>query len=234
MDFTAEGILARMKAALKNEDTKLEGSFSMDNLQAVAVELARFNAMLIVPILNDLSDRESDMGTSGNERHYIQWAKEVKKDGEKIVGNAKVYSPRNGTGDVYISIISITASTPSEEDIRFVQEYIDGKRPVGANPIVAAAASIPVSIACSVKKEAGYTEETLYTQIQKNIQTYLFENAFRSGTLSLNYYKISSIISGTDGIMEVNDLTINEARESIVAEYNEFFELEELSVNVIE
>ena len=36
MDFSAEGILARMKAALKNEDTKMEGSFSMDNLQAVA------------------------------------------------------------------------------------------------------------------------------------------------------------------------------------------------------
>ena len=33
MDFSAEGILARMKAALKNEDTKMEGSFSMDNLQ---------------------------------------------------------------------------------------------------------------------------------------------------------------------------------------------------------
>ena len=41
MDFSAEGILARMKAALKNEDTKMEGSFSMDNLQAVAEELAR-------------------------------------------------------------------------------------------------------------------------------------------------------------------------------------------------
>ena len=35
MDFSAEGILARMKAALKNEDTKMEGSFSMDNLQEI-------------------------------------------------------------------------------------------------------------------------------------------------------------------------------------------------------
>ena len=48
MDFSAEGILARMKGALKNEDTKMEGSFSMDNLQAVAEELARLDAMRIV------------------------------------------------------------------------------------------------------------------------------------------------------------------------------------------
>lgn len=55
MDFSAEGILARMKAALKNEDTKMEGSFSMDNLQAVAEELARLDAMRIVPLMNTLT-----------------------------------------------------------------------------------------------------------------------------------------------------------------------------------
>lgn len=77
MDFSAEGILARMKAALKNEDTKMEGSFSMDNLQAVAEELARLDAMRIVPLMNTLTDKEEDMGTSGNERHYVRWAKEA-------------------------------------------------------------------------------------------------------------------------------------------------------------
>ena len=30
MDFSAEGILARMKAALKNEDTKMEGGFLLN------------------------------------------------------------------------------------------------------------------------------------------------------------------------------------------------------------
>lgn len=40
MEFTATEILARLKMGLKNEDTRIEGSFSMDNLQAVAEELA--------------------------------------------------------------------------------------------------------------------------------------------------------------------------------------------------
>ena len=73
MDFSAEGILARMKASLKNEDTRIEGSFTMDNLQAVAEELARFNAMRIVPLMSDLAEKEDDMGTSGTEAQYLRF-----------------------------------------------------------------------------------------------------------------------------------------------------------------
>ena len=75
MDFTADGILARMKGSLKNEDSRIEGSFTMDNLQAVSEELARFNAMLIAPLQDELAAQGSDMGTSGNEKHYVKWAK---------------------------------------------------------------------------------------------------------------------------------------------------------------
>ena len=77
MDFTADGILARMKGNLKNEDSRIEGSFTMDNLQAVSEELARFNAMLIAPLQDELAAQGSDMGTSGNEKHYVKWAKEA-------------------------------------------------------------------------------------------------------------------------------------------------------------
>ncbi len=54
MDFTADGILARMKGSLKNEDSRIEGSFTMDK-QAVSEELARFNAMLIAPLQDELA-----------------------------------------------------------------------------------------------------------------------------------------------------------------------------------
>ena len=122
MDFSAEGILARMKASLKNEDTRIEGSFTMDNLQAVAEELARFNAMRIVPLMSDLAEKEDDMGTSGNEKHYVRWAKEaVNASGSKIVGNAKVNAPRDGTGFVSVAIISVEVRRPTADEIRIVQ-----------------------------------------------------------------------------------------------------------------
>lgn len=49
LEWSASDILARLKAGLKNEDTRIEGSFSMDNMQAVSEELARYNSMLINP-----------------------------------------------------------------------------------------------------------------------------------------------------------------------------------------
>ena len=71
MEFTATEILARLKMGLKNEDTRIEGSFSMDNLQAVAEELARYNSMLIKPLWDEIDLRIEEVITSGNENHYV-------------------------------------------------------------------------------------------------------------------------------------------------------------------
>lgn len=235
MDFTVEGILARMKSALKNEDTKMEGSFSMDNLQAVAEELARFYAMGIVALMTELTEREENMATSGNESHYIQWAKEAKdSDGNLIVGNAKVDSPRNGTGFVAVVILTIDAKTPTKEQIQQVQSYIDSVRPVGAIPVVSAAESVPVVISCDIKKVSAYTTETVQSQIKKAVEDYFKQIAFQSGVASLNYYKIISIISSVDGVKEVENLTVNGEQNSITIEYNKYFALEGMIINVIE
>lgn len=234
MDFSAEGILARMKAALKNEDTKMEGSFSMDNLQAVSEELARFDAMRIVPLMNTLTGKEDDMGTSGNERHYVRWAKEATDaEGNAIVGNAKVDTPRDGTGLVSVAVLTVDAKPPTEEQIRIVQEYINSMRPVGADPVVSAAEGIPVVILCTIKTGAGYTDETVRTKIRSRLKAYFTEIAFQDGLASLNYYKISQIICEVDGVKEMDILQINGRQESITAEYDKYFVLEELIINVI-
>ena len=226
MDFTADGILARMKGNLKNEDSRIEGSFTMDNLQAVSEELARFNAMLIAPLQDELAAQGSDMGTSGNEKHYVKWAKEAT--------NAKGSSPRDGTGNVYIAIVSTTAQAPTEEEIQIVQEYINTKRPVGANPVVSAAESIDVTIVCEIHKTAGYTEETVKSQIRADVQAHFLEIAFQSGVISLNFFKVSNIISAVSGVSEVVDLTINGKKDSITADYNKFFSLKGVIISVTE
>lgn len=232
MDFSAEGILARMKADLKNEDTKIEGSFSMDNLQAVAEELARFNAMRIIPLMGTLADREDDMGTSGNEKHYVRWALEATDTaGNRIVGNAKVNAVRDGTGLVSIAILTTDALAPTEEQIQMVQAYIDDNRPVGAKPEVMAAEGIGISVVCSIKTASGYTFETVFAGIKKNLQTYFTNIAFQRGIASLNYYMIGKIISDTDGVSQLDALTVNGKQESIDAEYDKYFVLREVVVN---
>ena len=233
MDFSAEGILARMKASLKNEDTRIEGSFTMDNLQAVAEELARFNAMRIVPLMSDLAEKEDDMGTSGNEKHYVRWAKEaVNASGSKIVGNAKVNAPRDGTGFVSVAIISVEVRRPTADEIRIVQEYIDSMRPVGAYPVVSAAESVPVVVAGIIRKEAGYTAETVLNNIKRALTDYFAQIAFQAGTAELNYFTVSKIINATEGVKEIESLTVNGAKESITVEYNKYFALEVPQIDV--
>lgn len=235
MDFNAEGILARMKADLKNEDSKIEGSFSMDNLQSVAEEVARLHAMRIVPLMAALADKEDDMGTSGNERHYIRWAKEaVDAAGNKIVGNARVSAPRDGTGNVYIAIVTANVGSPTEEEILIVQEYINSMRPVGANPIVSAAESVPIQIMGVVSSEPGYTSSTICSNIKKALAEYLTRIAFQSATAELNYFTVNNIIGGADGVQEIHNLTVNGEKESVTIDYNKYFSLEGLQIDVIE
>lgn len=233
MDFSAEGILARMKASLKNEDTRIEGSFTMDNLQAVAEELARFNAMRIIPLMSDLAEKEDDMGTSGNEKHYVRWAKEAADaSGNRIVGNAKVNAPRDGTGFVSVAIISVEVRQPTADEIRIVQEYIDSMRPVGADPVVSAAESVPVMVAGIIRKEAGYTAETVVNNIKRALTDYFTQIAFQPGTAELNYFTVSNIINGTEGVKEIKSLTVNGVKESITVEYNKYFALEVPQIDV--
>jgi uncharacterized phage protein gp47/JayE len=235
MDFSAEGILARMKESLRNDDTKIEGSFTMDNLQAVSEELARINTMRIVPLMSLLTDREDDMGTSGNERHYVQWAKAARDSEDKqIVGNAKVEAPRDGSGLVYIAILTVDAQPPSEEQIGYVQNYINNMRPVGAEPIVIAAEGIQIRITCSVKKMPGYTDDTVRSQIKNYVSSYFTEIAFQSGLISLNYHRIGYIISTTSAVKELDILKINGGQDSIAAEYDKYFVLEEMIIDVTE
>lgn len=233
MEFSADAILSRMKDDLKNGDTRIEGSFSMDNLQAVSEELARFNAMRIMPLMESLEEKEDDMGTSGNERHYIRWAKEAKDaDGKIIVGNAKVNSPRDGTGLVSVAILTVDAKPPTEEQIRLVQAYIDTKRPVGAEPSVVAAEGVKVSIRADIRILDAASEEIVKQTVEKRLQSYFSQIAFQSGKVVLNYYTITNLILASDGVKELELLQVNGAQESLETEYNRYFILEGAEIHV--
>lgn len=154
--------------------------------------------------------------------------------GQKGGGKCKSFQSKRRNRNVYIAIVSTTAQAPTEEEIRIVQEYINTKRPVGANPVVSAAESIDVTIVCEIHKTAGYTEETVKSQIQTDVQAHFLEIAFQSGVISLNFFKVSNIISAVSGVSEVVDLTINGKKDSITADYNKFFSLKGVIISVTE
>lgn len=232
MDFSTEGILDRMKFELKNEDSHVEGSFTMDNLQAVSEELARFYAMLITPLKVEIANKKAEVATSGNERHYVQWAKEVKDEyGNSVVANARAYGVRDGSGVVYLALISPSANAPNEEAVRLVEEYILMQRPVGAKPIITASQAVSITIHCNIEVKEGFSIDSIKIIAVKRLQEYFSEIAFKNISSGLNYYRVGTIISSIDGINEVLDYTVNVNKESIQTEYDKYFTLEGMILN---
>lgn len=233
MEWTASAILEEMKKKLKNEDSRIEGSFSMDNLQAVSEVLAMYNGMLIQPLWDEIDKQIEQVVTSGNENHYVFWAKQVEdSSGKKVVGNARAYGVRDGSGVVYVALITPEATAPSEETIRLVEEYIKTQRPVGARPIISAAEAVEVTVQGVVELQDGGEIGVIQTQAQKAVSEYLADVAFsgREETV-LNYHRIGLIIGGIQGVKEIVDYTINDQKESLTATYSQFFTLKGLTLN---
>lgn len=74
IDFSTDAILQRMRDGLENPANKLEGGFCMDNLQAVAEEMARMDAMEVqlIPDHVLLDKKGVGAGCSGSANYYKQ------------------------------------------------------------------------------------------------------------------------------------------------------------------
>ena len=233
MEWTSAEILARLKAGLKNEDSQIEGSFTMDNLQAVAEELARYGSMLIQPMWDEMDLRIDEVITSGNENHYVFWAKQVEdENGTKVVGNARAYGVRDGSGTVYLALISPDATAPTEDVVELVAAYIKTQRPVGAKPVVSAAEALEVTINGVIELQESADIEAIRTQAQADVKAYLAETALdgRADTV-LNYYRVGMIIGAIEGVKEIISYTVNGGEESLNASYSQFFDLKGLTLN---
>lgn len=233
MEWTAAEILARLKAGLKNEDSRIEGSFTMDNLQAVSEELARYGSMLIQPIWDEMDLRIDEVVTSGNENHYVFWAKQVEDEaGEKVVGNARAYGVRDGSGTVFLALISPKAAAPTEDKVALVEAYIETQRPVGAKPVIQAAEGVEVTVNGIIELQEGASLETIRTQAQADVKDYLAEIALEGrGETTLNYYRVGMIIGAVEGVKEIVSYTVNGGEESLKASYSQFFTLKGLTLN---
>lgn len=145
--------------------------------------------------------------TSGNEYHYIQWAKEVVG-----VGDAKVYPLWQGDNTVQVVIVDSNGEVPSDELVKEVQEHIDpdssglglGEAPIGAYCTVTAAEALEIDVSL---KLVGADTEALRQAIEESVKAYLREIAFKQNYVS--YARLSNAIIDTEGIIDYSDLTIN-------------------------
>ena len=156
--------------------------------------------------------------TSGNERHYHQWALEVNG-----VGAASVIRCWDGPGTVKV-IIADMALKPVTEELRAeVAAYIETQRPVTAEVTVVGAAGVPVDVSVTVTTDgtvcprasslapAGqFTLSNLDTQqeLTERLAEYLGDIAFTDGA-AVVYNRVLALVMGLPGVTDCTDLTVN-------------------------
>lgn len=259
MEFTSDAILKRMMDCLKNPVSKIEGSFTMDNLQAVSQELARIFMMEIQPIPDhvlldtaegEYLDRkaldynetrlpgEDDSSFRGRILQKIQNPLTSGNKNHYVywakkvlhVGDAKCVPCWNGGGTVKVIVLSDEKGVPSEETLQAVRDYIEENRPVGAKVTVVGATPIPVTIEVSIVMATGFGFSEAKESIGQYIREYLDNIAFQDNT-PLSYYKIGERIFSAPGVQDIDTYTINGEKLSISAEVGEFFQLQEAIIN---
>lgn len=262
MKFDSGNITARIRDGLQSAANRVEGGFSMDNVQAVANEMAKLYSMEILPIPDNFSletaygdyldrkgfdlweprkDGEEDEAyrkrllfkvqkpiTSGNENHYVYWAKQV--DG---VGNAKCIGCWAGAGTVKVVILSDTSDVPGSHTLQAVREHIAVNRPVGADVTVSPAVPVALNIDATLRLAAGYKPEEMQVSIAAAITEYLTGIAFEDNS-SLSHYRVGELMFHVDGVEDVVKYTVNGSAEAVPIGADEFLRLGEVVIHAAE
>lgn len=152
--------------------------------------------------------------TSGNKYSYMNWALEVSG-----VGAVQVFPLGHGENTVDVVIIDSDMLPASEQLVSDVQQHIDpdssgrgeGAAPMGAHCYVESAAALEINI--EAKLSITGTQEAVETAVKKAIAAYLAGIAFTGANVS--YAQIGSTILDTTGILDYENLRINDGSANI-------------------
>ena len=163
--------------------------------------------------------------TSGNDRHYHQWALEVNG-----VGAASVIRCWDGPGTVKV-IIADMALRPVDEELRAaVAAYIETRRPVTAEVTVESAAGVPVEVSVTVVTDGTVSKPNIQELLTERLAAYLGAIAFRSG-VEIVYNRVLALVMGISGVTDCAALKINGGTVNVPLDANEIPMLGTVTVN---
>ena len=254
-DYDAQSILKRLMDGLQSDVNRLQGGFCMDNLQAVAEELARYRAMIL-----EYAVEQTMLDTADGEyldRKALEYNEE-RLDGEaddvfrarllnKIrqpitsgnanhyvywarqvpgVGAARCIPTWDGPGTVKVVILSAAMAEPDDALIAAVRSYVETQRPVGASVTISKAVPVDVTINVKATLEAGSNPDEVREQIAAAIQSYCTESAFDLTTLS--YHKVGDLMFDVTGVADISSYTLNGKTASVTMTAEQFARLKEV------
>lgn len=141
---------------------------------------------------------QAHKGTSGNVNDYINWSYEV--DGVK---NVKVIPLWNGNGTVKVLIMGDDNRNVDSTILENAREYINYKKPIGANVTVTTPKVRDINISAILELETSYELAGIKKAIEYEVNEYLVS------AKEVTYTKIAGIISKIEGVLDYKDLKIN-------------------------
>lgn len=141
--------------------------------------------------------------TSGNDRHYHQWALEVNG-----IGAASVIRCWDGPGTVKVIVADMELRPVEEDKVDEVAAYIETQRPVTAEVTVESAEGVGVQVEVTVETDGTVSKSNTEQALTDGLAEYLGTLAFEAGA-EIVYNRVLAIVMGLDGVTDCSGLTVN-------------------------
>lgn len=193
------------------EEEELEGIESITNTSS-------FEGGVDTESDDDLRDRLNYLmqnpPTSGNVATYVKLATDI--DGIK---DARPYPRWNGVNTIKLVLLSTDRRSPSASKIQEVVDYIEENRPIGADVTVEGVSERSIDIAAVLTLVEGTNIDDTKADIEKNVTEYFQSIAFNDNIV--RWTKIVETALKSTGVIDVQQLTINNVSSNIQLNYNE-------------
>ena len=165
--------------------------------------------------------------TSGNDRHYYQWALEVNG-----IGAASVIRCWDGPGTVKVIVADMELRPVEEDKVDEVAAYIETQRPVTAEVTVESAEGVGVQVAVTVETDGTVSKLNTEQALTDRLAEYLGTLAFQTGA-EVVYNRVLAIVMGLDGVTDCSGLTVNGGTANVPLDADEVPLLGTVTVNGI-
>ena len=165
--------------------------------------------------------------TSGNDRHYHQWALEVNG-----IGAASVIRCWDGPGTVKVIVADMELRPVGEDKVDEVAAYIETQRPVTAEVTVESAEGVGVQVEVTVETDGTVSKSNTEQALTDRLAEYLGTLAFQTGA-EVVYNRVLAIVMGLDGVTDCSGLTVNGGTANVPLDADEVPLLGTVTVNGI-
>lgn len=163
--------------------------------------------------------------TSGNDRHYHQWALEVNG-----IGAAAVIRCWDGPGTVKVIVADMELWPVEEDKVDEVAAYIETQRPVTAEVTVESAAGVGVQVAVTVETDGTVSKSNTVQALTDRMAEYLGTLAFQPEA-EIVYNRVLSFVMELEGVTDCSGLTVNGGTVNVPLDADEVPLLGTVTVN---